>query len=183
MATADLLVRARAGDGDAFAQLVDPYRRELHVHCYRILGSAQDAEDALQETLLAAWLGLPGFEGRSSFRTWLYRVATSRCLNTLRSASRRPQVGSLPPGLDPPEPTRLGEVVWLEPYPDILLDELADAAPGPEARYETKEAISLAFITALQLLPPRQRAVLVLRDVPGSMPGRSPTCLTRQRNL
>ena len=167
VATADLLVRARAGDGDAFAQLVDPYRRELHVHCYRILGSAQDAEDALQETLLAAWLGLPGFEGRSSFRTWLYRVATSRCLNTLRSASRRPPVSSLPPGLDPPEPTRLGEVVWLEPYPDIVLDELADAAPGPEARYETREAISLAFITALQLLPPRQRAVLVLRDVLG----------------
>jgi len=167
VATADLLVRARAGDGDAFAQLVDPYRRELHVHCYRILGSAQDAEDALQETLLAAWLGLPGFEGRSSFRTWLYRVATSRCLNTLRSASRRPPVSSLPPGLEPPEPTRLGEVVWLEPYPDILLDELADAAPGPEARYETREAISLAFITALQLLPPRQRAVLVLRDVLG----------------
>ena len=167
MATADLLVRARAGDGDAFAQLVDPYRRELHVHCYRILGSAQDAEDALQETLLAAWLGLPGFEGRSSFRTWLYRVATSRCLNTLRSVSRRPQVNSLPSGLDPPEPTRLGEVVWLEPYPDILLDELADAAPGPEERYEAREAISLAFITALQLLPPRQRAALVLRDVLG----------------
>ncbi len=167
VATADLLVQARAGDGDAFAQLVDPYRRELHVHCYRILGSAQDAEDALQETLLAAWLGLPGFEGRSSFRTWLYRVATSRCLNALRSASRRPQVNSLPPGLDPPEPTRLGEVIWLEPYPDILLDELADAAPGPEARYEAREAISLAFITALQLLPPRQRAALVLRDVLG----------------
>jgi RNA polymerase sigma-70 factor, ECF subfamily len=167
VATADLLVRARAGDGDAFAQLVDPHRRELHVHCYRILGSAQDAEDALQETLLAAWLGLPGFEGRSSFRTWLYRVATSRCLNTLRSATRRPQVNSLPPRFDTLEPTRLGEVVWLEPYPDILLDELADAAPGPEARYEAREAISLAFITALQLLPPRQRAVLVLRDVLG----------------
>ena len=128
------------------------------MHCYRILGSVQDAEDALQETLLAAWQGLGGFEGRASVRTWLYRVATSRCLNALRSARRRPRM-SPPPGLEPPEPTRLGEVVWLEPYPDVLLEGLPDAAPGPEARYEASEAISLAFITALQLLPPRQRAV------------------------
>ena len=165
--TADLLARARAGDGRAFGQLTAPYRRELQVHCYRILGSAQDAEDAMQETLLAAWQGLGGFQERSSIRTWLYRIATSRCLNALRAASRRPRMSSPPPGLDPPEPTRLGEVVWLEPYPDLLLEGLADHVPGPEARYEASEAISLAFIIALQLLPPRQRAVLILRDVLG----------------
>ena len=167
MLVAELIARAQAGDGEAFGELIDPYRRELQVHCYRILGSAADAEDALQEALLAAWQGLPGFEGRASVRTWLYRVATSRCLNALRSASRRPPVDWPPPGADPPEPTRLGEVVWLEPYPDVLLEGLADTAPGPEARYEAREAISLAFITALQLLPPRQRAVLILRDVLG----------------
>ena len=165
--TTDLIGRARAGDADAFGELMDPYRRELQVHCYRILGSAQDAEDALQETMLSAWQGLSGFEGRASIRTWLYQVATSRCLNALRSASRRPQMDWPPPGLVPPEPTRLGEVTWLEPYPDVLLEGLADSAPGPEARYEATEAISLAFVTALQLLPPRQRAVLILRDVLG----------------
>jgi len=163
----DLVRRARAGDGQAFGELVGPYRRELQVHCYRILGSAQDAEDALQETLLAAWQGLGGFEGRASVRTWLYQIATRRCLNALRSASRRPPMDWPPPGVELPEPTRLGEVVWLEPYPDVLLEGLADAAPGPEARYEAREAISVAFVTALQLLPPRQRAVLILRDVLG----------------
>jgi RNA polymerase sigma-70 factor (TIGR02960 family) len=165
--TTDLLSRAQAGDGEAFGQLVDPYRRELQVHCYRILGSVADAEDALQETLLSAWQGLAGFEGRASIRTWLYRVATSRCLDALRSARRRPPQSMPPAGLDPPEPTRLGEVLWLEPYPDVLLEGLADSAPGPEARYQAREAISLAFITALQLLPPRQRAALILRDVLG----------------
>ena len=165
MATVDLLTEARAGNGEAFGQLVDPYRRELQVHCYRILGSVQDAEDALQDTMLSAWQGLAGFEGRASLRTWLYRVATSRCLDALGSASRRPQMSRPMPGLDPPEPTRLGEVLWLEPYPDVLLEGLADGAPGPEARYEARESISLAFITALQLLPPRQRAALILRDV------------------
>ncbi len=165
--TADLIERARAGDGAAFGQLIEPHRRELMVHCYRMLGSAQDAEDALQETMLAAWRGFSGFEGRSSVRTWLYRVATSRCLNALRSASRRPPVVSEPPRVDPPEPTRLGEVLWLEPLPDTALERLADSAPGPEARYEASEAISLAFVTALQLLAPRQRAVLILRDVLG----------------
>jgi RNA polymerase sigma-70 factor (TIGR02960 family) len=163
----DLVDRARAGDEQAFGELVGRYRRELQVHCYRILGSAQDAEDALQETLLAAWQGLAGFEGRGSLRSWLYQIATRRCLNALRSASRRPPMEWPPPGVELPAPTRLGEVVWLEPYPDILLEGLADAAPGPEARYETAEAISVAFVTALQLLPPRQRAVLILRDVLG----------------
>jgi RNA polymerase sigma-70 factor (TIGR02960 family) len=163
----DLLARARAGDGEAFGQLVDPHRRELQVHCYRLLGSVHDAEDALQETLLAAWQGLGGFQGRASVRTWLYRIATSRCLNARRSRSRRPPTSAPPPGFDPPEPTRLGEVAWLEPYPDTMLEGLVDPAPGPEARYQAREAISLAFITALQLLPPRQGAVLILRDVLG----------------
>lgn len=170
MVAADLIDRARAGDGEAFGLLVGPHHRELQVHCYRILGSAQDAEDALQETLLAAWRGLGGFEGRASIRTWLYQVATSNCLKALRSVSRRPRMDWPPPGIDVPEPTRLGEISWLEPYPDVLLEGLADSAPGPEARYEATEAISLAFITALQLLPPRQRAVLILRDVPRSSP-------------
>jgi RNA polymerase sigma-70 factor, ECF subfamily len=159
-----LITRARAGDGDAFTELVDPYRGELQLHCYRILGSLQDAEDAVQETLLAAWLGFAGFEGRASVRTWLYRVATSRCLNLLRSASRRPVTATLP--VEPPEPTRLSEVTWLQPYPDLLLG-VADAEHGPEAQYESREAISLAFVTALQLLPPNQRAALILRDVLG----------------
>src|SRR5580700_4274365 len=166
--TTDLLDRAQAGDADAFARLVGPYRRELQVHCYRLLGSAADAEDALQETLLSAWQGLPAFEGRASIRTWLYRVATSRCIDALRSGRRRSvPVTSPPEGLMPPEPTRLGEVLWLEPYPDDLLTGIADRAPGPEARYESAESISLAFITALQLLPPRQRAAIILRDVLG----------------
>jgi RNA polymerase sigma-70 factor (TIGR02960 family) len=161
----DLIDRARAGDQAAFQELVSPYQRELQVHCYRFLGSVADAEDALQETLVTAWQSLPGFEGRASLRTWLYRIATTRCLNMRRSASRRPARSLNTPGVRPPEPTRLGEVVWLEPYPGLLLDELPDSAASPEARYEAREAISLAFVTALQLLPPRQRAVLILRDV------------------
>jgi len=166
MAT-DLLARAQAGDGDAFSQLIGPYRRELQVYCYRFLGSLADAEDALQETLLSAWQGLAGFEARASVRTWLYKVAASRCLDALRSARRRPRVNMPSGGLEVPEPTRLGEVLWLEPYPDDLLDGVADAAPGPEARYELAESVSLAFIKALQLLAPRQRAALILRDVLG----------------
>lgn len=160
------MTRARAGEAEAFSELLEPYGRELQVHCYRILGSAQDAEDALQETLLAAWRGFGGFDGRASIRTWLYRVATSRCLNALRSASRRPSM-NWDPELAVPEPSRMGDVAWLEPYPDVLLEGLADTAPGPEARYELKEAISLAFVAALQLLPPRQHVALILRDVLG----------------
>jgi RNA polymerase sigma-70 factor (TIGR02960 family) len=165
--TADLITRARAGDGEAFRALTEPYRRELQVHCYRMLGSIQDAEDALQDTLLAAWQGLAGFEGRASIRTWLYRIATNRCLNALRSASRRPAMEWNMPEVEPPEPTRLGEVVWLEPFPDALLEAAVDVPIGPEARYEQTESISLAFVTALQVLPPRQLAVLILRDVLG----------------
>ncbi len=165
--TADLLSRARAGDGDAFRELTMPHRRELMVHCYRILGSFQDAEDALQDTLLTAWLGLGGFEGRASLRTWLYRIATNRCLNVRRAASRRPAKEWNIPEFEPPEPTRLGEVVWLEPFPDALLEGAIDEPLGPEARYEETESISLAFVTALQVLPPRQLAVLILRDVLG----------------
>ena len=164
---ADVMSRARAGDGDAFRELTEPYRRELQVHCYRMLGSVQDAEDAVQDTLLAAWQGLGGFQERASLRTWLYRIATNRCLNALRTASRRPAREWDIPGVEPPEPTRLGEVVWLEPYPDTLLDGTISVPPGPEARYEQAETISLAFVTALQLLPPRQVAVLILRDVLG----------------
>src|ERR1700722_7267933 len=166
-----MIDRAPAGDEQAFGELVGSCRRELQVHCYRILGSALDAEDALQETLLAAWQGLAGFEGRSSLGVWLFQIATRRCLNALRSASRRPPLDWPPPGLELPEPTRLGEVTWLEPYPDVLLEGLADAAPGPEAQYEASEAISGAFITAPPLLPPRQRAVLIMRDVLGLRAG------------
>ena len=165
--TADLISRARAGDGDAFRQLTEPHRRELQVHCYRMLGSFQDAEDALQDTLLNAWQGLEGFQGRASLRTWLYRIATNRCLNARRSASRRPAKEWDVPEVEPPEPTRLGEVVWLEPFPDALLEGAIDVPLGPEARYEQTEAISMAFVTALQALPPRQLAVLILRDVLG----------------
>jgi RNA polymerase sigma-70 factor, ECF subfamily len=177
-AEAELLARAQAGDGDAFGKLAEPFRRELHVHCYRILGSVADAEDVLQETMVAAWRGIDRFEGRSSLRAWLYRIATNQCLNALRGGIRRPtrsqrradsppgpaQMGQLPPL---PEPTTDDEPLWLEPYPDVLLDELPDTSPGPEARYEARETISLAFIAALQHLPPRQRATLVLRDALG----------------
>src|SRR5579862_4088603 len=164
---ADLIARAQAGDGDAFRELTEPHLRELQVHCYRMLGSFQDAEDALQNTLLTAWQGLGGFEGRASLRTWLYRIATNRCLDARRAASRRPARGWDVPRVEPPEPTRLGEVVWLQPYPDALLEGVTGAQPGPEARYEQAESMSLAFVTALQTLPPRQVAVLILRDVLG----------------
>ena len=167
LVTTDLISSARAGDGDAFRALTEPHRRELQVHCYRMLGSFQDAEDALQDTMLAAWQGLAEFEGRASLRTWLYRIATNRCLNARRSACRRPAKEWDVPGVVPPEPTRLGEVVWLEPFPDALLEGVIDVPLGPEARYEQTESISLAFVKALQVLPPRQLAVLILRDVLG----------------
>ena len=163
MTESTTLTRARAGEEEAFRSLIEPYRRELQLHCYRILGSLQDAEDLLQETLLAAWRGLDKFEGRASMRSWLYRIATNRCLNARRDSGRR----ALEPRTDLLAPTRITEPPWLEPYPDVLLEGIADLSPGPDARYETKEAVALAFITFLQHLAPHQRAVLVLRDVLG----------------
>jgi RNA polymerase sigma-70 factor (TIGR02960 family) len=160
------LQRARDGDERAFRELTDPYRRELQVHCYRMLGSLTDAEDLLQETLLAAWRGLADFQERASVRTWLYRIATNRCLNARRGAGRRIPTEPVPP-FQPPEPTRRDEVTWLQPYPDDLLVGIADAAPGPEARYQTTEAVELAFVAGLQRMPPRQAAAVVLRDVLG----------------
>jgi RNA polymerase sigma-70 factor, ECF subfamily len=162
-----LLARARAGDERAFGDLVAGYQRELHLHCYRILGSLADAEDLVQETLLAAWQGLSQYEGRASLRAWLYRIATNRCLNALRDSSRRPRRQPPRPPFNAPEPSREGEPVWLDPYPDDLLDGIADRAPDPGARYEAKETYALAFVAALQHLPPRQRAALLLRDALG----------------
>jgi RNA polymerase sigma-70 factor (ECF subfamily) len=164
------LARAQRGDEDAFAALTQPYRRELQLHCYRILGSLQDAEDLLQDTLLAAWRGIEQFEGRSSLRAWLYTIATNRCLNALRDRDRRPQHapgdGGGRDGITHPAES-FGEIGWLQPYPDALLEGVIDVAPGPEARYEAKESVALAFVSGLQHLVPRQRAVLVLRDVLG----------------
>jgi RNA polymerase sigma-70 factor (TIGR02960 family) len=165
--TTDLITKARAGDSDAFQELIEPHRRELQIHCYRMIGSFQDAEDALQDTLLAAWQGLEGFQARASIRTWLYRIATNTCLNARRSANRRAAKEWNVPEVKPPEPTRLGEIVWLEPYPDALLEGAINVPLGPDARYAQTEAISLAFVTALQVLPARQRAVLILREVLG----------------
>ncbi|WP_037573290.1 RNA polymerase subunit sigma-70 [Phaeacidiphilus oryzae] len=150
------LARARAGDGEAFSELVGPYRGELQAHCYRLLGSVQDAEDVLQEALLTAWRSLGRFDGRA-LRAWLYRIATTRCLNHLRGESRRPQRAT------PPGPVRSEEPWWLEPYPDDPDGETR----GPEARYAARESIALSFVAGLQHLPPQQRAVLVLRDVLG----------------
>ena len=163
--TEQTLARARAGDEEAFRELTEPYRRELQLHCYRIVGSAQDAEDLVQETLLAAWRGLEQFEGRASVRAWLYRIATNRSLDALRASRRRPEEAQRL--TEVPEPTRRDDPIWLEPYPDVLLDGVPDDTPGPDARYEAKEAIALAFVAGLQHLPPQQRAVLVLRDVLG----------------
>jgi RNA polymerase sigma-70 factor (TIGR02960 family) len=162
--TAQTLARARGGDEDAFRDLTDPYQRELQLHIYRIVGSTQDAEDLLQETLLAAWRGLEQFEARASVRNWLYRIATNRALDAIRARRRRPEDQRM---TQMPEPTRWSEPVWLEPYPDVLLEGIPDEAPGPEARFETREGIELAFIVGLQQLPTQQRAVLVLRDVLG----------------
>ena len=164
-----VLERAKAGDEDAFRELCEPYRSELRSHCYRIVGSVEDAEDLVQETLLAAWRGLGSFEGRATTRSWLYRIATNRALNALRDRSRRPHEPTPPPPEapqpQPPPPTRQVEPIWLQPFPDVLLDAAADRSREPDARYEAREAIGLAFVAGLQRLPPLQRAVLVLRDV------------------
>ena len=165
--TTDLLTRAQAGDSDAFRALTEPHRRELHVHCYRMLGSVHDAEDALQDTFLAAWRGITGFDARASVRTWLYRIATNTCLNVIRAANRRPAKAWNVAEVLLPKPTRYGEVSWLEPFPDPLLEGAFDVPLGPEAIYEQTESITLTFVAALQVLPPQQLAVLVLRDVMG----------------
>jgi RNA polymerase sigma-70 factor (ECF subfamily) len=162
--TVTALDRARAGDEQAFRELAEPHRNELRLHCYRILGSLTDAEDLVQETMVAAWRGIRGFEGRASMRTWLYRIATNRCLNAKRDAARRQASPAAAP-FRATEPNGRSEVPWLQPYPDALLDRIEDSAPGPEARYMGREAVELAFITGLQLLPPRQAAAVVLRDV------------------
>jgi RNA polymerase sigma-70 factor (ECF subfamily) len=163
-----LLAAARAGDEDAFARLVAPYRAQLHAHCYRMLGSVADAEDALQEALLRAWRGLPRFEGRSSLRSWLYTIATNACLKAIERRPKRVLPIDYAPAADPhdgpAEPVT--ESVWLDPYPDETLG-LEGGLLGPDARYEQREGIELAFAAALQHLPPRQRAVLILRDVLG----------------
>jgi RNA polymerase sigma-70 factor (ECF subfamily) len=163
----DPIARAQGGDEGAFGALTGPYVPELQLHCYRMLGSLEDAEDALQETLLSAWRGLADFSGRASLRTWLYRIATNTCLNTIRTKRRRPVKAWDIPGVVPPEPTRLGEISWLAPLPDSLLEPTTDLPVGPEARYEQVESIALTFLAALQALPPQQLAVLVLRDVMG----------------
>ncbi len=161
-----MLDRARDGDAQAFHGLTAPHLRELHLHCYRMLGSYVDADDLLQETLIAAWRGLDGFAGRSSLRTWLYRIATNRCLNAIRDSKRRRPTAPLPP-FDPPQPSRWGDVTWLQPYPDARLEQAAAPAPGPAERYLARETVELAFIAALQRMPPRQTAALLLHDVLG----------------
>jgi len=167
---AALLASAKGGDRQAFQQLTEPRRRELLVHCYRMLGSFHDAEDLVQETLLRAWRGLKGFDGRASTRYWLYRIATNACLNALAT---RASAGRVLPETESPATEQMpdrepaSDIAWLEPYPDSALEQIADDAPGPDARYEMREAVQLAFIAAIQLLPPRQRATLLLTDVLG----------------
>jgi RNA polymerase sigma-70 factor (ECF subfamily) len=166
----ELLASAKRGDRDALERLIEPYRKELQLHCYRMLGSFHDAEDLVQETLLRAWRGLGGFEGRAPIRLWLYRIATNACLNALasRASARRvlPETQG-PPSAQMPDPRPADDIAWIEPYPDSALDGIADAAPGPDAGYEMREAVQLAFIAAIQHLPPRQRAALLLHDVLG----------------
>jgi RNA polymerase sigma-70 factor (ECF subfamily) len=168
MAESQLVKQASAGDEGAYSELVEPYRRLLHAHCYRMLGSVHDAEDAVQETLLRAWRGLSSFQGRSSLRSWLYTIATNVCLRAIERRPARVLPVDYGPPADPHGPLGepLVESTWIEPYPDERLG-LADGLAGPEARYEQRESVELAFIVALQHLPPRQRAVLILRDVLG----------------
>ena len=165
---AALLDTARAGDETAFARLIEPYRSQLHAHCYRMLGSVHDAEDAMQEVSLRAWRALDRFEGRSSLKSWLYTIATNTCLNQIEKRPKRVLPVDYAPAADPHggpgEP--VVESVWVEPYPDELIG-VEDGLAGPEARYEQRESVELAFVAALQLLPANQRAVLILREVLG----------------
>ena len=158
------LAAARKGDSQQFAALAEPYRRELRAYCYRLLGSLEDAEDLVQETMLRAWRRLETFEGRASFRAWLYKIATNACLDALDKASRRQLPANRQSAANPldPLPPVISDSVWLDPFPDEWLDE---TTPSAEARYTLQESVTLAFLTALQILPPHQRTVLVLRDV------------------
>ncbi len=171
----DLLDAARGGDQDAYRRLVEPHRGALHAHCYRMLGSVHDAEDAVQDALLRAWRGLPRFEGRSSLRSWLYRIATNASLNAIERRPRRMLPIDHGPPADPHDPpgAPLVESTWVEPYPDEQLG-LVDGRAAPEARYERREGVELAFVAALQHLPPNQRAALILREVLGFSARRSP---------
>ena len=165
---AGVLEAAREGDEAAFARLIEPYRGQLHAHCYRMLGSVHDAEDALQETSLRAWRGLGRFEGRSSLKSWLYTIATNTCLNQIERRPKRvlpvDYAAAADPHGGPGAP--VVEQVWIEPYPDELLG-VEDGLAGPDARHEQRESVELAFVAALQLLPANQRAVLILREVLG----------------
>jgi RNA polymerase sigma-70 factor, ECF subfamily len=166
----EVVAAATAGDQAAFTALTERYRWELQVHCYRMLGSFQDAEDLVQETLLRAWRGRQQFQGRSSFRAWLYRIATNACLDALARRSRRVLPHQVAPPADPQAttlPSPDPEIAWLQPYPDRLLDQVAPGDTEPDAQVVSKETIELAFLAAIQLLPPRQRATLILRDVLG----------------
>jgi RNA polymerase sigma-70 factor, ECF subfamily len=163
-----IMLELRAGDEAAFAAQVERYRREIQIHCYRMLGSFEDSEDLVQETFLRAWRKRESFEGRSSLRTWLYRIATNACLDALRSRPRRVLPSQLGPGADPPLPTLPpADLPWLQPYPDHLLEGIAPSDDEPEAVIVARETIEIAFLAAIQVLPPRQRAVLILRDVLG----------------
>lgn len=164
-----LIAAARAGDQEAFQRLTEPYYRELHVHCYRMLGSFHDAEDLVQETLLRAWRSLGTYQGRAQFRSWLYKIATNACLKQLERHPARVLARDFSPEADPllPPSPPVAEIVQLEPYPDVLLSERSSDSTDPEARYILRESIEIAFLTVIQLLPPRQRAVLILRDVLG----------------
>jgi RNA polymerase sigma-70 factor, ECF subfamily len=168
MAAESLIASARAGDEAAFEKLVEPYRRELHAHCYRMLASLHDTEEAMQEALLRVWRGLDRFEGRSSLRAWLYKIATNTCLDAIARRKRRQLPEEYAPKADPnlPPGEPVAEQVWIEPYPDEAL-EIADGYASPDASYEEREALELAFVAAMQHLAPRQRAALILREVLG----------------
>ena len=175
--TEQTLARARAGDEDAFREVTDPYRRQLHQHIYRIVGSVQDAEDLLQETLLAAWRGLERFEGRASVRAWLHRIATNRALDALRASRRRPEEAQRM--TDMPEPTRRAEPIWLEPYPDVLIDVIPDEAPGPEARYDAEgDASSWRSSSAFSISRRSSARCSCCATCSASAPARSPRCST-----
>ncbi len=168
MRASEASAAAIAGDDDAFAELVAPYRGELHAHCYRMLGSLYDADDALQETMVRAWRGLSRFQGRSSLRSWLYTIATNVCLTQIARRPKRVLPIDFAPSASGDEPPGrpVTESVWLEPYPDETM-AIEDGFAAPEARYEQREAVELAFVAALQHLAPNQRAVLILREVLG----------------